>query len=172
MNKFKNYYHYSIFIGGRKEERKIAKLEKENEREEMKKIRNFEKPVTENKLYKIYIVKDKFNIIYIGVTSQGMTTRLRYGLNPKGANGYHGYKWKHLNQVGLFIFCFDRFKTKSERKIIEEKMETIEAEIVYLIRNKTGNWPKYQTEIHFHNLTENEKKAARSIYEAIKNKYK
>lgn len=169
MNKFKKYYHYSIFIEGKEEERKVAKIEKEEDKVEMKKVRNFEEPVTESKLYKIYIVKYRSDIIYVGVTSQSMATRLRYGLNPKGRK-YNGYKWKHLNQVDLFIFCFNYFKTKSEKEIIEKKTETIEAEIVYLIRNKTGDWPKYQTEIHFHNLTKEEKKAASLIYKIVKDK--
>lgn len=162
MNKFKNYHHYSISIEGKKEARKIGKFEKENEKGEMKKVRNFEKPVTESRLYKIYLVRDKLSVVYVGVTSQSIATRLRYGLSPKGKNGYHGYKWKHLNKVDLFIFCFNKRNT--------EEIETIEAEIVYLIRNRTESWPKYQTEIHFHNLTKKEKKAARLIYETIKNK--
>jgi len=170
MNKFKNYHHYSISIEGKKEERKISKLEKENEKGEMKKVRNFEKPVTESKLYKIYLAKHRSGVIYVGVTSQSIRTRLRYGLNPKGKKGYNGYKFKHLNEIDLFIFYFDCFKTEDKRKIIEREMETIEAEIVYLIRNKTGNWPRYQTEIHFHNLTKKQKKAAHLIYETIKNK--
>jgi len=42
-------------------------------------------------------------------------------------------------------------------------MEAIEAELVYFIREKTGNWPKYQMEIHFHRASEEEKQIAMSI---------
>ena len=98
--------------------------------------------------------------MYIGTTSQGIRNRFRYGLKAQGKGGYHGYKFKDLDKVNLFIFCFNKCNVG--------RVEAIEAEIVYLVRNKTGDWPKYQTEIHFRKATEGEKRMARLIYETVK----
>ena len=124
-------------------------------------INNFENPVTQNQLLKIYIVKYKTKIIYVGFTSQSIRSRLRGGLQTQGMGGYHGYQFKKLNKIDLFIICFDKTYTR-------EKVEGMEGEIVYLIRKKTGSWPEYQTEIHFHNIPERERDLASSIYEEIK----
>ena len=118
-------------------------------------VNYFEKPVSNNKLSKIYVVKHRSDIVYVGTTFQAISSRLRSGLQADGKNGYYGYKWKHLKSVDLFIFCL------FEKKL---RAEAMEAEIVYLIRNKTGEWPKYQTEIHFHKAERNEKKIADLIY--------
>jgi len=156
MNKFRNPYYYRIKI----KNRKIISLEKKDKRGEMVRIKKFEKPVTKNKLPKIYVIKDKSNVVYVGITSQSIRNRLRYGLEARGRGGYHGYKFKDLNKVNLFVFCFNR--TDSIRT------EAVEAEIVYLIRNKTGEWPKCQTEIHFHKATKKEKRMANLIYKTVK----
>ncbi len=156
MNKLLNYYFYHIEL----KNQKIASLKKKDCNGKMVKIKSFEKPVTENKLPKIYVVKDALDVAYVGITSQSIRNRLRYGLEAKGRGGYHGYKFKNLNGINLFVFCF-------KKKTIDN-IEAIEAEIVYLIRHKTKNWPKYQTEIHFHKATEKEKKLAILIYEIIK----
>ncbi|MDO8578754.1 MAG: hypothetical protein Q7R50_06200 [Dehalococcoidales bacterium] len=48
--------------------------------------------------------------------------------------------------------------------LIKSSVEAIEGELVYYIREKTGKWPKYQMEIHFHSdVTEGESQIARSI---------
>jgi len=157
MKEFKNYYHYRIQI----KNRKIFPLEKEDDAGKMIKVKNFEKPVTKNKLPKMYIVKNRSDIVYVGITSQSITTRLRYGLQAKGEGGYHGYKFKNLDtKLDLFVFWFKKENT--------DRTEAIEAEIAYLIRNKTEDWPKYQTEIHFHKATKREKRTARLIYETVK----
>ncbi len=122
-------------------------------------IKTFTKPATTNKLPKIYLVKHNNDIVYVGITTQSITNRLRGGFIATGKHGYHGYKWKNLNEVDIAIFFF-------ENSI--EKIEAIEAEIVYLIRSETGFWPKYQTEIHFHNATIKEKGNAREIYKIAK----
>jgi len=156
MNKFKNTYCYCI----RLKKRKIISLEKKDKKGKMVRIKKFKRPVTENKLPKIYVIKDKSNAVYVGVTSQSIRNRLRYGLESRGKGGYHGYQFKDLDKINLFVFCFN--KTDARR------IEGIEAEIVYLIRNKTGDWPKYQTEIHFHKTAGRERRTARSIYEIVK----
>ncbi len=112
---------------------------------------------------KIYILKQGKEILYVGITKMTLSNRFRNGLTASGKNGYHGYAWKslatktHSREIDLFVFEFSS----------EERTEAIEAEVVYLIRNKTGKWPKYQTEIHFHQADKTEAKIAESIYKKI-----
>ncbi len=70
--------------------------------------------------------------------------------------GYHGYKWKdQLKEAELLVWhCSDQTSSHAE---------AIEAELVYYIRKKTGKWPKYQMEIHFHGASEEERRIAKSI---------
>jgi predicted GIY-YIG superfamily endonuclease len=110
---------------------------------ENKNIDKFSFPLTGDQ-FKIYVLTEKNNIIYVGTTKSSIKNRLRYGLKMNGKNGYHGYKWKHLSTVRLLVWCFDDFD--------KEKIEFIEAELVYLIRTSTGKWPTHQNEIHFNNL--------------------
>ena len=44
----------------------------------------------------------------------------------------------------------------------ERDIETVEAEVVYLIRS-AGQWPEFQTEIHFHPSTPVHRKVAEEI---------
>lgn len=117
---------------------------------------SFVAPLTHNNLPKIYIVKYLSKAIYVDITSQAMRNRLRYGLEAKGKHGYHGYGWKDLKEVELLVWCFPNKKNKD--------VEGIEAEIVYLLRHRTGQWPEYQTEIHFHKTTIEDQQIAESIY--------
>ncbi len=105
-------------------------------------IDKFEHPLTSNQ-YKIYVLTDIEDILYVGTTKTSIKNRLRYGLNADGKSGYHGYKWKALPTVKLYVWCFD--------DLDKEKIESIEAELVYLVRKETGKWPIYQNEIHFNN---------------------
>ncbi len=127
-------------------------------------INHFVHPATKNKLSKLYVVKYKSRIIYIGITSRGFRERLRYGLSAKGdrnQGGYYGYKWKHLDEVEILLWFFPGQKFSN--------IEGIEGELVYLVRNNTGKWPDYQMEIHFHNCTREEKNIAKAIYkESVK----
>lgn len=116
-------------------------------------VRHFVAPVTK-KVQKIYLVGKNGRIHYVGITKQSIKTRLRMGENPHHETGYHGYAWlKEKGDHCLVIFVFDD-KTHAE---------AIEAEIVYLLRRKYNNWPKYQTEIHFHPTTEDQRKLAKQI---------
>jgi len=112
-------------------------------------------PDTSDKLPKLYIVKHDKEIYYVGITSQHIRERLRYGFSAKGEHGYYGYKWKGLDSIELLIWSFPD-STK-------DHVEAIEAELVYFVRVKTGQWPKYQMEIHFHGASEQERQIAESI---------
>ena len=89
------------------------------------------------------------------ITTQDIRKRLRYGFSATGKHGYYGYKWKDQNTPELLIWSFPG----STR----EHVETIEAELVYFIREITGKWPKYQMEIHFHGASEKQRQIAESI---------
>jgi len=112
------------------------------------------------KVPKIYILKYKKEIIYVGITKMPLSSRFGAGLVASGKNGYHGYAWKQLSVKGesdlidLYVYSF---KSK-------EWTEAIEAEIAYLIRQKTGKWPSYQTEIHFHQANTKERNIAQKIF--------
>ena len=48
-------------------------------------------------------------------------------------------------------------------------VEPVEAEVAYLVRRHTGEWPEYQMEIHFHQSSKTDKELAEAIYsECIK----
>ncbi len=107
-------------------------------------------------LPKLYVVKQTSEIYYVGITIQDIRKRLRIGFTARGEHGYHGYKWKELDEVELLIWSFPGSQS--------EDVEAVEAELVYLIREKTGKWPRYQMEIHFHHgASESELQVAKSI---------
>ena len=120
------------------------------------KLNHFIAPDTNAGIQKLYVVKDCKDICYVGITSQPMSSRLRTGFIDNGHYGYHGYKWKDkITEAELLIWNFPD-QTSAY-------VEAIEAELVYYIREKTGNWPKYQMEIHFHVASDLQRQVARSI---------
>ena len=131
-----------------------------------KPVRTFTAPVTQKKLPKLYIIKKNNEILYVGATVQSISTRLRYGINATGKQGYHGYQWKDETEgLELLIWCFENLIYEDEKEYKEniKKIEAIEAEVVFLYRQKRGKWPEAQTEIHFHN-DEESRKIAEEIY--------
>jgi hypothetical protein len=113
-------------------------------------------------LPKLYVVSADEIPVYVGVTRQSMRNRLHYGWTASGKGGYHGYAWRHqLTEAALDIW-FDEDPPIDNPTF---DMETVEAEVVHLIRC-AGQWPKYQTEIHFHPSDEAHRAAAREIIAA------
>ena len=95
---------------------------------------------------KLYIASVDEKPIYVGVTKQMLRTRLRFGWKAKGESGYYGYAWRHkFSAAHLDVWCHEDAPTEKQSLDIE----TVEAEVVFLIR-QAGQWPLYQTEIHFH----------------------
>ena len=108
---------------------------------------------------KIYVIVNKSKPIYVGSTVQSIRNRLRAGYKATGEHGYRGYPWKgKVKNVGLDIWYINGVKEKKWKV----EMETIESEVVFLIREHF-NWPQYQTEIHFHKSTEHHRRLARKI---------
>ncbi len=119
--------------------------------------RTFRDPDTRNRLPKLYVVRSGPDPVYVGQTTQAMSTRLRQGLRARGEHGYYGYMWRHLPEVKILVWCFSNRTGRH--------LETIEGELVHLLRSRTGKWPRHQTEIHFHNATKSQKITAEAIFE-------
>mgnify|MGYP001572241875 CR=1 FL=1 len=118
---------------------------------------------SKKRISKLYIISYKNIPIYVGITKQPIRNRLNFGFKAEGKGGYHGYLWRRhreYKKVGVSIW-FD----KSDSHQIN--METIEAEIVYAIR-KRGQWPKDQTEIHFHQSGAEHRKWAKEKLKSFK----
>lgn len=115
--------------------------------------KHFVAPVTK-KGKKIYLVGKNGLVHYVGITKQSMSSRIRYGVKPNHKTGYHGYKWlKEDGYHSLIIWTFNN----------DVDVEAIEAEIVHFFRLQNDQWPKYQTEIHFHPTTKDERSLAKTI---------
>ncbi len=122
-------------------------------------MKSFHKRLTKKNIPKIYVIKEGNLFLYIGVTTQSLTSRFRYGLNANGKNGYHGYKWKTKERVQLYVWCLETLN--------KEQIENIESELVFIIRTKTGKWPLNQKEIHFNNEFDDGKVIAKKIFSQI-----
>ena len=118
---------------------------------------HFVAPDTRRGINKLYMLKSNQEICYVGITRQPMSSRLWIGYQTNSRTGYSGYKWRSkITEGKLLVWCFSD---------TEDNGEAIEGELVYLIRNKTGKWPSYQMEIHFHpDATEKEKQIADLIF--------
>ncbi len=120
----------------------------------------FRAPATRRKLPKLYAIVHDNKVIYVGHTVQPMATRIRQGLQARGEHGYYGYAWKTLDDIEIIVWFFPEGKA--------EQVEAIEAELVYLLRETTGQWPGFQTEIHFHQVSDRDKAMAERILASIR----
>ena len=110
---------------------------------------------------KIYIVSETRRILYVGATSTSMSVRLGAGWRAKGKSGYYGYQWRHEDrELELDLWLLE----SSEPDQAKIDIETIEAEIVFLVRQQ-GQWPEFQNEIHFHVSNEEHRKIAQHIFQ-------
>ncbi len=115
--------------------------------------KHFVSPVTK-KGKKIYLVGKNGLIHYVGITRRPIRSRLRDGVKPNHKTGYHGYKWlKENGDHCLIIWTFED----------DTHVEAVEAEIVHFFRKKYDQWPKYQTEIHFHPTDEKQRALAKRV---------
>jgi hypothetical protein len=116
---------------------------------------------------KLYVASSEGKPVYVGQTVQPMRDRLRLGWKADGKDGYHGYAWRHqLTTAQLNVWSHD---DAVEGPNWHRDIETIEAEIVFLIRHLTGNWPMFQTEIHFYPSRSEHRRIAQSILSTYMN---
>ncbi len=99
---------------------------------------------------KLYAFTSDGTPVYVGQTVQAMATRLGIGFRASGATGYYGYRFRHdLPMVDLLVWCLHGAISENPAAALE----SIEAEVVFAYRAMSGQWPRYQTEIHFHQTT-------------------
>lgn len=108
---------------------------------------------------KLYLVGLDGRLHYVGITNRPMSARINMGIKAKGKNGYHGYAWKNIRAPMILDVI-----TLSGNNIGRSDVEAIEAEVAYLCRSQTGEWPLSQTEIHFRRSNNIHKKLALEIY--------
>lgn len=121
----------------------------------------FSAPASRSKTPKVYTLSAKGALLYVGFASQGMAGRLRLGFQADGAGGYHGYKWKMLRDP-LLLSVWTATSGKSPVSRVD--METVEAEVAFLCRLRSGQWPAHQTEIHFFKSSAAHRAAAEKVY--------
>ena len=130
------------------------------------KLCKFSRPATVRGIAKLYTVTMGKTLIYVGIAKQPMSSRLNYGFKSNGKAGYHGYKWKNIREdLKLNVWV-----AKSGNEYVSlSDIEVIEAEVAYLCRHLSGQWPTYQHEIHFHQSKHIHRKLAQAIYENATN---
>lgn len=140
-------YRFHLLLSGSENKRTFLPKEK------TEKKFSFHPEVMTRSQPKIYVLKSAGEIVYVGYASQSIAMRLRQGMRANGLNGYHGYKWRHLEEVELVVFVFEKlFSDDAEEKAsYKSYVEAIEAELVYIVRREKGQWPMWQNEIHFNN---------------------
>jgi len=124
---------------------------------------------------KLYVILAKKEVWYVGEAHCSIQVRLKRGFaayrhvqkHGTKQGGYGGYKWieefAKKKSVRVHVFVFDK-KFDNDRPAIE----AIEGELVFLIRQRTGAWPRYQNEIHFTNSAAAERIAQRIYAQAVK----
>jgi hypothetical protein len=121
---------------------------------------NFVSPVT-TRCSKLYVFAADNRPVYVGQTVQGMAARMRLGFQADGSNGYYGYRWRHeLASAQLLVWCLEELG--EENGVLAS--ECIESEIVFAYRLKFDQWPKYQTEIHFHETSAEHRALAAQVF--------
>lgn len=158
---FDNFNKYTLFLD---ELNGVIKLVR---KEQNGKPCNFKTPVTQKQCPKIYVLKQKESIVYVGYASQSIGARLWQGINARK----YSYKWRNVKEIELLVFVSNVTlignKCKKDKAIIAFA-EAVEAELVLKVRQETGKWPKFQNEIHFNNvLLEKASEIALQIYTKI-----
>ncbi len=160
--KYDGPFRYTLILSGAEDKRVISKKIFKGV------VSTFRKPLTKDKTPKIYILKLKEEIVYVGYASQSIGKRLRQGIKAKGLNGYYGYKWKQASELELLVFVFEqdlKGNQHADDKPHIALAEAVEAELVFKVRKETGKWPEFQNEIHFNNVRlEKAKEIAGEIY--------
>jgi hypothetical protein len=124
---------------------------------------HFVVPATTKGIPKLYVASKDGALLYVGITTQSMSVRLRMGLTADGSHGYHGYSWGKKNHtIRLDIWYFD------EGDVTSTDLEAIEAEVVFLYRKEFDQWPCEQTEIHFRPSGVAHRECARQIIDALR----
>lgn len=121
----------------------------------------FQAPASTRGIAKLYTLAYESALLYVGIATQPMSSRLTYGFRAKGKGGYYGYKWKGLRHaLRLNVWTARLGETSASLR----ELETVEAEVAFLCRQQSGQWPQYQHEIHFYPSSEQHRNAADRVY--------
>ena len=121
----------------------------------------FAAPASTRGIAKLYTLSNGPSLVYVGIAQQPMSSRLSYGFRANGKSGYYGYKWKgHEGTLQLSVWTA---QTNGSYVSLRE-LETIEAEVAFLCRHESGQWPAHQHEIHFYPSEPWHRDAAARIY--------
>ena len=105
---------------------------------------------------KLYVISHDHKPVYVGSANKGMDDRLRQGFRNR-----YTYAWRHhLAGTNPNVDVWLQEGGDTDNLVF---VKAVEAEVVFLIRQKTGQWPKYQTEIHFHQSNDEHREAAQKI---------
>lgn len=121
----------------------------------------FAAPASTRGIAKLYTLSNDQSLVYVGITQQPMSSRLSYGFRANGKSGYWGYKWKGLESV-LRLSVWTAQISGIYAPLRE--LETVEAEVAFLCRQQSGQWPAHQHEIHFYPSEQQHRDAAAQIY--------
>jgi hypothetical protein len=121
----------------------------------------FNAPFSTRGVAKLYTLACDHSLLYVGIAQQSMAGRLRDGFSATGKGGYWGYKWKDLERtLKLTVWT-----AKSDGQHVSlRELETVEAEVAFLCRQLSGQWPAFQHEIHFYPSAPSHRDAAAEIY--------
>lgn len=115
---------------------------------------------------KIYVVSRKGAVLYVGKTCQRIASRFYGAFAAKGETGYYGYQWRASEEpmdLDIWILSFDGNAN------VDRELETIEAEVIFCIREQSGQWPVFQNEIHFHPSSNEHREIASQIFRTATN---
>ena len=130
-------------------------------------VPGFKKPASEKSTGKVYVFSDGLWPFYVGMTTQPLGLRLGGGFRAtpeRRISGFAGYRFKEKTR-DAFLHVF----TGSEQgPWTDRDAKCIEAEVVFRIR-QDGDWPEFQTEIHFSPPEEVHKHAADFVFSTFLN---
>lgn len=114
---------------------------------------------------KLYIFSRDGLPIYVGATVQSMASRMNLGWKANGKGGFYGYRFRHEgSEIDLDVWVdTDAVVERTDGMRSGSDIETVEAEIVYLLRHRTKQWPAYQTEIHFYQSNPEHRREAEKV---------
>lgn len=122
----------------------------------------FQAPASTPGCAKLYTVADAGKLLYVGISSQRMSTRLSLGLRFTGAKREYLYKWRNLRHP-LALSVWTAASEDAEATL--QELEIVEAEVAFQCRSVSGQWPLFQNEIHFHQSGSSHRSAAARIYQ-------
>lgn len=113
------------------------------------------------KIPKLYVVVAGGRVVYVGVARQTMSSRLRNGFTATANTGTTD-TLTGTSTSAPACTCGGAHEDAGDCLLVE----TVEAEVVFLARHLSGQWPSGQTEIHFHPSSAAHRKASAAVWRA------